>query len=53
LNILANFAKSWRSLGERGVKPETLPPAEDIAKLKRKMDSDAKQLLKAAKKSKK
>ncbi|WP_018630454.1 DNA damage-inducible protein D [Niabella aurantiaca] len=33
-------------LNERGVQPETLPPAEDIAKLKRKLDGDAKKILK-------
>ncbi|MCF3110896.1 DNA damage-inducible protein D [Niabella sp. CC-SYL272] len=39
-------------LGERGIKPETLPPAEGIAKLKRKLDGDAKQLLKHTRKRK-
>lgn len=33
-------------LEERGVKPETLPPAEDIKKIKRKLDSDDKNVLK-------
>ena len=37
-------------LNERGVKPEALPAAEDVVKLKRKMDSDEKQLLKKKKK---
>ncbi len=39
-------------LKERGVKPEALPPAEDIGKLKRKLDSDEKSVLKEVKKIK-
>ena len=39
-------------LKERGVKPESLPPAEDIAKLKRKLDADEKKILKESKKKK-
>jgi DNA-damage-inducible protein D len=38
-------------LKQRGVKPEALPPAEDVAKLKRKLESDEKKILKDAKKS--
>ena len=38
---------------ERGVKPETLPPEEDIKKLQRKLDSDKKKLLEDTKKKKK
>ncbi|WP_008587650.1 hypothetical protein [Niabella soli] len=37
-------------LNERGVQPETLPVAEDIAKLKRKLDGDAKKILKDTRK---
>ncbi len=37
-------------LHERGVKPEQLPPAEDAAKLKRKLESDSKKILKDGKK---
>jgi DNA-damage-inducible protein D len=37
---------------ERGVKPEALPPAEDVKKLQRKLDGDEKKLLKAVKKKK-
>ncbi|WP_300602787.1 DNA damage-inducible protein D [Niabella sp.] len=37
-------------LNERGVQPETLPPAEDIAKLRRKLDGDAKKILKDTRK---
>ncbi|MEQ1605275.1 MAG: DNA damage-inducible protein D [Pyrinomonadaceae bacterium] len=33
-------------LGERGVKPEQLPAAEDAGKLKRKLDSETKSILK-------
>ena len=39
-------------LKERGVKPESLPAAEDIAKLKRKLDADEKKILKESKKKK-
>jgi len=31
-------------LGERGIKPENLPPAEDIKKLERRVKSDEKKL---------
>lgn len=37
-------------LKERGVKPEALPPAEDIGKLKRKLSSEEKNVLKDVKK---
>lgn len=37
-------------LHERGVKPEQLPPSEDAAKLKRKLESDSKKILKDGKK---
>ncbi|MEP6950441.1 MAG: hypothetical protein ABI863_14245 [Ginsengibacter sp.] len=36
-------------LDERGVKPEALAPAEDIKKIKRKLDSDNKNILEEAK----
>lgn len=36
-------------LGERSVKPENLPADEDTKKLKRKLDSDDKELLKEVK----
>lgn len=39
-------------LKQRGVKPEALPPAEDVAKLKRKLESDEKKILKSTKKGK-
>lgn len=38
-----------KMLGERGVKPENLPADEDTQKLKRKLDSDDKKLLKEVK----
>jgi len=41
-----------RMLIERGVKPEALPPAEDVRKVQRKLDSDEKKLLKDVKKKK-
>ncbi len=39
-------------LGERGVKPERLPAAEDAAKVKRKLDGDQKRVLKDTKRGK-
>ncbi|MDO9303201.1 MAG: DNA damage-inducible protein D [Anaerolineales bacterium] len=39
-----------RMLIERGVKPEALPPAEDVKKVQRKLDNDEKKLLKDVKK---
>lgn len=41
-----------RMLIERGVKPESLPPSEDVKKLERKLNSDEKKLLKDVKKRK-
>lgn len=41
-----------KMLHERGVKPEALPPSEDVKKIKRKLDSDDKSVLKEAKKLK-
>ena len=37
---------------ERGVKPESLPPEEDVRKVQRKLESDEKKLLKDVKKKK-
>lgn len=37
-------------LTDRGIKPELLPPEEDIKKLKRKVESEDKKMLKAVKK---
>lgn len=37
-------------LHERGVKPEALPPAEDVGKVKRKLESEEKNVVKEAKK---
>jgi DNA-damage-inducible protein D len=37
---------------ERGVKPEQLPPAEDLKKVQRRLDSDSKKVLKGVKKKK-
>jgi len=39
-----------KMLIERSVKPESLPPAEDVRKLQRKLDKDEKNLLKDVKK---
>jgi DNA-damage-inducible protein D len=41
-----------KMLIERGVKPEALPPAEDVKKVQRKLESDEKKLLKNVKKKK-
>lgn len=38
-------------LTQRGIVPENLPPAEDVKKLQRKLDSDEKKLLKENKKN--
>jgi len=40
-----------KMLIERGVKPELLPPGEDVKKLQRKLESDNKKVLKEAKKT--
>lgn len=40
-----------KMLIERGVKPEQLPPSDDIKKLQRKLEDDEKQILKEAKKN--
>lgn len=42
-----------RMLIERGVKPESLPVAEDLNKVKRRLESDEKQIVKNLKKKKK
>lgn len=39
-----------KMLRERGVRPEALPPAEDVKKLQRKLDGDIRNIEKAAKK---
>ncbi len=41
-----------KMLQERGVNPEHLPPSEDASKLKRKLESDEKKIVKDAKKKK-
>jgi DNA-damage-inducible protein D len=40
-----------KMLIERGVRPEALPPSEDVKKLQRKLDSDIKKIEKEAKKN--
>ncbi len=42
-----------KMLMERGVKPEQLPPAEDLKKVQRRLDGEDKKVLKDAKKTKK
>ena len=37
---------------ERGIKAEQLPPAEDLKKVQRRLDSDNKKVLKGVKKKK-
>ena len=39
-------------LTKRGIAPENLPPAEDVKKLQRKLESENKKILKEAKKKK-
>jgi len=39
-----------KMLIERGVKPETLPPSEDTDKVKRRLNSEEKKILKDVKK---
>lgn len=46
-----NFAVR-KMLIERGVKPESLPPAEDVKKIQRKLESDERKLLKDVQKKK-
>ena len=41
-----------RMLIERGVKPEQLPPSEDLKKVQRRLDRDEKKVTKEAKKKK-
>jgi DNA-damage-inducible protein D len=41
-----------KMLIERGVKPESLPPAEDVKKIQRKLESDERNLLKDMRKKK-
>jgi DNA-damage-inducible protein D len=41
-----------KMLKERGVNPESLPPAEDLKKLSRRIDSDGKKIVKGGKKNK-
>lgn len=40
-----------KMLAERGVKPELLPPAEDVQKVKRKLEADEKKVLKEVRKN--
>jgi len=42
-----------KMLAERGIYPENLPPADDVKKIRRKLDSDDKNVLKDTKKKKK
>jgi DNA-damage-inducible protein D len=41
-----------KMLNERGVKPEQLPPSEDVKKLQRKLDGEGKKIVKDAKRVK-
>ena len=42
-----------KMLKERGVQPEALPPAEDLKKISRRLDSEEKKVQKSTKKKKK
>ena len=50
LKITGQFA---RYLNERGVQPERLPPAEDVRKVQRKLQSDERSVAKQVKKNNK
>ena len=52
MNISKNNDGVRKLLGDRGIKPESLPAEEDVQKLKRRLDSDNKKLLKGDKKLK-
>lgn len=47
-----NNSEVRKMLLKRGVKPEQLPPGEDVKKLQRKLDGDEKNVLKEAKRKK-
>ena len=47
-----NNAAVRNILKERGVRPESLPPAEDASKVRRKLEAESKKVLKDVKKSK-
>ncbi len=48
-----NNAAVRKILLERGVRPETLPPAEDLSNVKRRLDNDGKKVLKDSQKNNK
>ncbi|UOK42122.1 MULTISPECIES: DNA damage-inducible protein D [Flavobacterium] len=50
---IANNTAVRNMLTQRGIIPENLPPAEDVKKVQRKLDSDDKKILKDSKKRKK
>ncbi len=48
--VVQNNQSVHAMLGQRGIKPEELPPAEDIKKLERKAASEEKNIEKTTKK---
>lgn len=54
MNITAEHVQNNRSvrgmLGQRGIKPEELPPAEDIKKVERRVAKDEKEMIKDSQK---
>ncbi len=42
---MQNNSSVREMLGKRGIKPETLPPAEDLKKLERRVKKDEKKLM--------
>lgn len=54
MSITAEHVQNNRSvrgmLGQRGIKPEELPPAEDIKKVERRVAKDEKEMQKETKK---
>ena len=47
---IENNSAVRKMLAERGVKPEALPPAEDLKKVQRRLEGEAKKLVEAGKK---
>ncbi len=50
---IENNREVRKMLQKRGVKPENLPPAEDVKKAQRRIESDEKKILKGRKKDQK
>jgi len=44
--LITNNKAVWKTLLERGIRPESLPPAEDLKKVERRLASEEKKSLK-------